>query len=67
MMNRTEAKEMAKYLVMGVDHFETGKEKRDFVGSVLERYNIVEKDKTPVVETVPGSEVPFDEEEERDM
>lgn len=66
MMNRVEAKEMAKYLVMGVDHFETGKEKRDFARRVLERYSVVEKEQSASKEE-GGIESSSAEEDEREM
>lgn len=43
MLNRKEAKEMARYIVLGVNHYNSSNEQTDYVMSVLERYNLVEK------------------------
>lgn len=43
MLSKKEAKEMAKYIVLGVNHYSKIKDKINFTMDVLERYNLIEK------------------------
>lgn len=43
MLSKKEAKEMAKYIVLGVNHYSEIKDKINFTMDVLERYNLIEK------------------------
>lgn len=53
MLSKKEAKEMAKYIVLGVNHYDDIKDKTSHTLSVLEKYNLVEK--TKVGDKVMGS------------
>lgn len=70
MLNKKEAKEMAKYIALGVSHYDNINNKTDYTLSVLERYNLVEKIK--LNDKIMGTSVGLDEEEtkydlEKDM
>lgn len=43
MLKREEAKEMSKFIVLGLNHYDSMKDKINFVSNVLEKYNLVEK------------------------
>ena len=43
MLNKNEAKEMAKYIALGVSHYNNITDQTNYIMSVLERYNLVEK------------------------
>lgn len=62
MLNKKEAKEMAKYIALGVSHYDNIKDKTNYTLSVLERYNLVEKIK--LNDKVMGASIDLDDEEE---
>lgn len=48
MMNEKDAREMAKYIVMGVEHFDKKQDKINVTMDILKKYNLIEKEKSVV-------------------
>jgi TATA-box binding protein (TBP) (component of TFIID and TFIIIB) len=46
MLNEKEAKEMAKYIVLGVRHFDDIHDQISVTMDILEKYNVIEKEKS---------------------